>query len=198
MDRYFQSNNGTYIENLKADALDMNSKKITNVLDPTNTQDAATKNYVDTIFPGGTAANGSLTFEPNYAVPLTIPITLALQWENVMPLASHDSLNMTLDGANGNIVVQIPGYYLITGNITLQTAGANLLECGWGLNGADPLPEHIFGGTDASGSGKWSNFSFSNLHDLSTADIVHIMCRNYDGTSDIDMAIVNFNMVRIG
>ena len=45
--------------------LSMNSNKISSVLDPTNAQDAATKNYVDTKFvlKGGDTMTGNLTFD---------------------------------------------------------------------------------------------------------------------------------------
>jgi hypothetical protein len=59
------SQTGTGLENIFASELNMSSQKITNVLDPTNPQDAATKQYVDDATLGGLIYQGAYNASTN-------------------------------------------------------------------------------------------------------------------------------------
>ena len=61
------SQTGAGLENVFASELNMSSQKITNVLDPTNPQDAATKQYVDD------ATLGGLIYQGSYDAALNTP-----------------------------------------------------------------------------------------------------------------------------
>ena len=59
------SQTGAGLENIFASELNMSSQKITNVLDPTNPQDAATKQYVDDATLGGLIYQGAYNASTN-------------------------------------------------------------------------------------------------------------------------------------
>lgn len=61
------SDNNTFIRLRSSDGLFLNSKRINSVADPTNAQDAATKNYVDNFYPVGTVYTSTSATAPTFA-----------------------------------------------------------------------------------------------------------------------------------
>ncbi len=188
--RYLQYNKPVLINDLS-----LNNTNITDVATPINSNDGVNKNYVDSIIaPFGSV--GELIIFPNYGVPLTINITVLDQWENILPFGDVHSLNTTVDGVNGTITILYPGFYLLSASISARSAGNDILEFGFGINGLDPLSEHIFGGSDSSGS-RFVQMGFTALHNFSLNDVINFQCRNKSDTDNIDIAVCHFNLVKV-
>ena len=106
--------------------LDLNSNHIINVLDPTNPQDVATKNYVDTHNLGGGTMNGSINMNNNEIIGL--PTSIA----NLTSDSSSISKKVFIDVMSDALALKL--------NKSGGTMSGNLIMGGYFINNIhDPM-----------------------------------------------------------
>lgn len=149
-DRFLVNPAGTTVLNWSGTDLSVNTHKITNVVDPTNPQDAATKNYVDTH--SGAGSITALTGDVTATGPGSVPATLATVNSNVGTFGNATNVSTFTVNAKG--LITAASNTAITFPVTSVTGSGNIASSGGStpnLTFTGVLPS-LNGGTGVSNS----------------------------------------------